>query len=266
MREIQTKRPARTMHFVLRNSDIILLSFLVAILFFSSCRTPTLFNDGPIPEATMQEFVLMNPAEPTLSPGDKISISIWGHEDLSIGSINSPYMTDEETGRWVILDKEGEVNLPKIGRVNLAGYNVKEAGYFLEELYVKHVQNPVVNVRVLNHFVTILGEVNKPGKYRIDNEEVNLIELLGEAEGYTLYAKMDEVQLIREVNGKNVKFPIDFTGIGSLNTGNAILNPDDIIYVPAIKRKSSDEALKRAIPIASIATGIALIVAAFAVN
>ena len=197
MREIQTKRPARTMQFVLRNSEIILLPFLVAILFCSSCKTPTLFKDGPIPEATMQEFVLMNPAEPTLSPGDKISVSIWGHEDLSIGSINSPYMTDEETGRWVILDKEGEVNLPKIGRVNLAGYNVKEAGYFLEELYVKHVQNPVVNVRVLNHFVTILGEVNKPGKYRIDNEEVNLIELLGEAEGYTLYAKMDEVQLIR---------------------------------------------------------------------
>jgi polysaccharide export outer membrane protein len=251
---------------MLRISELTLLLFIGLIFFCSSCKTPSLFNDGPIPESTMQEFVLMNPVEPTLSPGDKISVSIWGHEDLSIGSINSPYMTDEETGRWVILDKEGEVNLPKVGRVNLAGYNVKEAAYFLEELYAKHVQNPVVNVRVLNHYVTILGEVNKPGKYRIDNEEVNLIELLGEAEGYTLYAKMDEVQLIREVNGKVVKFPIDFTGLGSLNTGNAVLNPDDIIYIPAIKRKSSDEVLKRAIPIASIATGIALIISAFATN
>ena len=251
---------------MLRNQEAFLLLFIGLLAFFSSCKTPTLFNDGPIPPETMQEFVLMNPAEPTLSPGDKISVSIWGHEDLSIGSINSPYMTDEETGRWVILDKEGEVNLPKIGRVNLAGYNVKEAGYFLEELYARHVHNPVVNVRVLNHFVTILGEVNKPGKYKIDNEEVSLIEILGEAEGYTRYAKMDEVQLIRNVNGKSVKFPIDFTGMGSLHTTNAILNPDDIVYVPAIKRKGGDEALSRAIPIASIATGVALIIAAFAVK
>jgi hypothetical protein len=77
---------------------------------------------------------------------------------------------------------------------------------------------------------------------------------------------MDEVQLIREVNGKAVKFPIDFTGLGTLNTGNAILNPGDIIYIPALKRKGGDEVLRRAIPIASIATGIALIISAFAVN
>lgn len=249
-----------------QKQEALLLIFIGLICFCMSCKTPSMFNDGPIPAATMQEFVLMNPAEPTLSAGDKISISIWGHEDLSIGSINSPFMSDEETGRWVILDKEGEVNLPKIGRVNLAGYNVKEAAYFLEELYAKHIQTPVVNVRVLNHFVTILGEVNKPGKYRIDNEEVKLIELLGQAEGYTRYAKLDEVQLIRNVNGQTVKFPIDFTGIGSLNTGNAILNPNDIIYIPATRRKGGDEALSRAIPIASIATGIALIISALVVK
>ena len=261
-----TPKSLRTIQNMFQKPEAFSLLYIVFICLYSSCKTPTMFADGAIPAATMQEFVLMNPTEPTLAPGDKISISIWGHDDLSIGSINSPYMTDEETGRWVILDKEGEVNLPKIGRVNLAGYNVKEAGYFLEELYVRHIQNPVVNVRVLNHFVTILGEVNKPGKYKIDNEEVNLIELLGEAEGYTKYAKLDEVQLIRNVNGQVVKFPIDFTGLGSLNTGNAILNPNDIIYIPATKRKGGDEALSRAIPIASIATGIALIISAFATN
>ncbi len=251
---------------MLRTHEAILLLIICFSCFFQSCKTPSLFNDGPIPAKTMQEFVLMNPSDPSLSSGDKISISIWGHDDLSIGSINSPYITDEETGRWVILDKEGEVNLPKIGRVNLAGYNVKEAGYFLEKLYARHIQNPIVNVRVLNHFVTILGEVNRPGKYKIDNEEVRLIELLGEAEGYTKYAKMDEVLLIREVNGNMTKFPIDFTGVGSLNTGNAVLNPNDIVYIPAIKRKEGDEALSRAIPIASIATGVALVISALIVK
>ncbi len=249
---------------MLRILKITQILFIVFVFLITSCKSPHLFTTPAIPASQMTEFVLMNTTEPVLAPGDKITISIWGHDDLSIGSINSPYMSDEETGRWVILDKEGEVNLPKIGRVNLAGYNVKEAAYFLEELYAKHVQNPIVNVRVLNHFVTILGEVNKPGKYKIDNEEVNIIQLLGEAEGFTKYAMMNEVQLIREVNGKAVKFPIDFTGLDALNSGNAVLKPDDIVYIPPGKKKGTDEGLNRAIPIASIVTGVAVLVSVFA--
>lgn len=246
---------------ILKTSQIPVFVFAI---FVSSCHSPHLFTTPSIPAAQMTEFVLMNSSEPVLAPGDKITISIWGHDDLSIGSINSPYMSDEGTGRWVILDKEGEVNLPKIGRVNLAGYNVKEAAYFLEEMLTKHIQNPVVNVRVLNHFVTILGEVNKPGKYKIDNEEVNIIQLLGEAEGFTKYAMMSDVQLIREVNGLAVKFPINFTGLDALNSGNAILQPDDIVYIPPIKKKGTDDALTRVVPIVSIATGVAVLVSVFA--
>ncbi len=238
----------------------ITLSLILAI---SACKAPTLFETNHIPAAKMTEFVLMNPEPPTLAPGDKITISIWGHNDLSIGSINSPYMSDEATGRWVILDKEGEVNLPKIGRVSLVDYNVKEAAYFLEELYAKHIENPVINVRVLNHFVTVLGEVKNPGKYQIDNEEVRLVQLIGEAEGLTKYAKHDEIFIIREVDGKMVKFPVNFTSLAVINERNAVIRPDDIVYVPPVKRKKSDEVISRTIPVASIITGAALVVSAF---
>ena len=237
--------------------------FLSSLIIINSCKTPPVFESDMIPARKMTEFVLMNPEEPKLAPGDKITISIWGHDDLSIGSINSPYVSDESTGRWVLLDKQGEVNLPKVGRVNLKDYSTKEAGYFLEELYAKHIQDPVINVRVINHFVTVLGEVTKPGKYQIDNEELSLVELLGQAEGYTKYAKLDEIQLIREVNGKKVKFPIDFSRLNSLDNLNASIKSGDIVYVPPTQKKASDITADRIIPIVSILTGIALVLSSF---
>ena len=237
--------------------------FLFSFIMLSSCKTPPVFESEMIPARKMTEFVLMNPEEPKLSPGDKLTISIWGHDELSIGSINSPYVSDESTGRWVILDKQGEVNLPKIGRVNLKDYNVKEAGYFLEEKYALHIQNPVINVRVINHFVTVLGEVMKPGKYQLDNEELTLVELLGQTEGYTKYAKLEDIQLIRQVNGKMVKFPIDFSQLKSLDTQNASLKPGDIVYIPPTKKKASDITTSRVIPVVSILTGIALVLSSF---
>ncbi len=248
------------------NDGIILrlfVSFLFSTILFSSCKTPAVFESELMPAHKMTEFVLMNPEEPTLLPGDKITISIWGHIDLSIGSINSAFVTDEATGRWVMLDKQGEVNLPKIGRTNLKGYNVKEAAYFLEELYAKHIQNPVINVRIINHFVTILGEVNKPGKYQLDNEDLSLVELLGQTEGYTKYAKLNDIQLIRKVNGQMVKFPIDFSTLNALNKQNASIKPGDIVYIPPTKKKASDLTMNRVIPVASILTGIAIVVSSF---
>ncbi len=237
--------------------------FLSALIILSSCKTPTVFESDLIPAQKMTEFILMNPEEPKLSPGDKITVSIWGHNDISVGSINSPYTSDEQTGRWLILDKQGEVNLPKIGRVNLKDYNVKEAAYFLEELYAKHIQNPVINVRIINHFVTVLGEVNKPGKYQLDNEALSLVELLGQTEGYTKYAKLSNIQLIREVNGSMVKFPIDFSTLKALDQQNASLKPGDIVYIPPTKKKATDITMSRVIPVASVITGAILVLSSF---
>lgn len=234
------------------------------VLLFSSCSSSTkLFESGKVSANQLAQFALRNPPAPVLSPGDKVIISIWGHDELSIGSINTQFTTVEETGRWVVLDNEGQVNLPKVGRVKLDGFNLKEAAYFLEQRYKTHVKDPIINVRVLNHFITVLGEVNAPGKYLIDNEKITLVTLLGEAKGFTDYAKPRQVQLIREVNGIVQNYEIDLTQIESLKNKNAVLQPGDIVYVPSEKNKQTDEFLTKAVPVASILTAVAVIYSVF---
>lgn len=203
--------------------------------------------------------------EPIIRVGDKVTISIWGHEDLSVGSINSPFSSNEATGRWLIVDKTGEVNLPRIGRVKLDGYNLKEANYFLENLYERNgIKSPIVNVRILSHFVTLIGEVNTPGRYQIDNETITLIELLGKAEGVTKYAKADEVHIVRKTSTGDIQEVIvDLTSFSSITDNNYVLTPDDIIYIPPSKMKKVDNALEKLTPVAGILTSVAVIFSVF---
>ncbi len=238
------------------------LSFLFAVLLLSSCSTPTtLFSDStsqPIPFSVVNEI-----KDPVLKPGDKITISIWGHESLSIGSVNSVYNSNEETGKWVVVDDDGRVNLPKIGRVTIAGYTSKEANFFLEQQYIKHLKDPIINIKVLNHYVTVLGEVNKPGKYKIDNEQISLIEVLGEAEGLTDYAQAEGIRVIREENAKTINYKVDLSNADYLYKQNLALQPNDVVYVIPKKGKETGKKAAKAAPFVGIITGIAVLISVF---
>jgi polysaccharide export outer membrane protein len=239
-----------------------LFLFLTVCLFGCETYDP-LFRHNP----TQNIGAFKNDAsmEPVIRRGDKITVSIWGHDELSVGSINSSFSANEATGRWLVVDETGEVNLPRVGRVNIASYNIKEANYLLESIYERNgIRDPVVNVRILSHYITLLGEVISPGRYQIDNETITLIELLGKAEGITKYAKADEIRVIRKnKQGITEEVRVDLTNINSLAQNNIILKPDDVIYIPPSKVKRFDTTLEKITPIAGVLTSLAIIFSVF---
>lgn len=242
-----------------------ILSFLSVLVFLTSCQTSSpLFSNlaNPILNDSLS-LVFMKTEEPVLKAGDKITMSIWNHNDLSIGSVNSVYTSNEATGKWLQLDDEGKVNLPKIGRTKIAGLTVKEANYFLEKTYAEILKDPTINIRVLNHFVTVLGEVNNPGRYSLDNETISLVEILGEAKGLTAYSKNEEIEIVRIVNGQSLKWRVNLTDLATLSSRNIVLQPDDIVHVGATKAKANDRNLGKASLITSIVTGAAVIISVF---
>lgn len=238
-----------------------LICLLVSTLAFVSCSGPQLLFESPYQRLDNRNVLrqYFRPMEPIIQPGDKITISIWGHDELSIGSVNTSFSSNEATGKWVVVDNDGEVNLPQIGRIKVAGYDIKEVNYLLEEKYSELLKDPIINVKVLNHFVTVLGEVNNPGKYQLDNEQVSLVQMIGEAKGLTPYAKGQDVKVIRKVNNQPVELVVDFTDLASFTDYNIILQPDDIIYIGANKKKGADEKLRRATTITGILTGLAVV-------
>ncbi len=237
---------------------------LAVIILLASCSTmPRLFeSQQEYPPSQLYQY--FKPKEPLIQPGDKITISIWGHDELSIGSVNNTFNANESTGNWLTVNADGEVNLPKVGRVRLAGLTAKEAGFYLEQRYSDYINNPIINVKVLNHYVTVLGEVKNPGRFQLNNETPTLIEMLGQAGGLNDFGDPTQVEVVRNIRGKTVTWRVDLTAVQGLASHNITLLPGDVVYVPPHPNKQFRESLDKATPIVSILTSLAVVISVLA--
>jgi len=197
--------------------------------------------------------------EHTLRPDDKISLSVWDHDDLSFGSAYNIYNANEAFGKWVLLDKHGFASLPKLGKVYLEGKTCSEASDTLETLYGQEIANPIILVKVLNREVTVFGEVTKPGRLLLEKEMNTLTEVLGRTEGFTDYANVKKVRLVRN----NIGYTLNLKKFDHSYLQNIFIQADDIIIVPAKRGKVIDQKAPTLIPFSSALTAIVIVATLF---
>ena len=232
----------------------------ITLAAFSSCTTTHLFQGSHTPKYghNLQEL-LMAPTQHTLRPDDKISVSIWNHDNISVGSVFGIYNSNEVYGKWLMLNDSGQVSLPRLGPVYLQGLTVQQAEARLVQAYSAMLVNPVINVRVLNREVTLLGEVTAPGNYLLEKETNSLAELLGRAEGLTFYGNPKAVQLVRAVNGQQRRYLIDLQKTGAVAQQQIVVMAGDVIYVPEKAGKKLDKKAPLLIPLSSAVTTVGII-------
>tara|TARA_B100000795_G_scaffold80896_1_gene58164 strand:+ start:3137 stop:3796 length:660 start_codon:yes stop_codon:yes gene_type:complete len=194
--------------------------------------------------------------EHTIAIDDKISVSIWNHSEYSLGSIYNVHNTNESYGKWILVDKNGNIPLAEIGTVTIAGLTCSEAKIKLESLYSKKLVDPIVAVRVLNREFTILGEVTSPGNYTLEKERNSINEALGQANGFTTYSNLKKVQLIR----KDTTFLIDFTKIQQNVLHRINIKSGDVIVVPEKRAKRININAPTMIAFSSAITAIVLVI------
>lgn len=231
-----------------------LMTAAIAAMLFSSCGKNVLYTHSDYLKDAQGLTKDSGQAriEKPIEPDDKLTISIWDHEDLSIGSIHNIYNVQEETGKWVMVDANGEVSLPQVGTVKLEGRTVREATAYLKTIYGKFIKDPIVTVRLMNNTVTVLGEVQRPGVYVFSTDNIRLVDLLGKASGLTDYAKTKKIKIIRGTETR----PVDLTNV-SYNV--QVILPGDVVYVPPTGGKSFERLANKLIPIASLLTALALV-------
>lgn len=227
----------------------LLVSGLIFLFLFSSCNKYALYQTNATQTGS---GVATEVSEKTLSPGDKISLSVWGHDELSIGSIHSVYSIPEEAGKWLQVDESGEANFPQIGKVKVEGLTLKKAEEKLVEMFSQFIQKPILNLRLLSNQVTILGEVNTPGNYVFHTDQVRLIDMIGKANGFTDYAKTTEIKIIR--GQETIK--VDLTKAAN---NEVMVTSKDVVYVAPGRNKSFDRVASKLIPLASLLTALALV-------
>lgn len=165
-----------------------------------------------------------------------------------------------------LVDDQGQVTIPLVGKVKLSGLTTFDAADLITKKLDTLLVQPTVNVRILNFKISVLGEVVRPAVYTIPNEKVSVPEAIAMAGDLTIYAKRDNILLIREENGKRTYTRIDINQRDFFNSPYYYLHPNDILYVEPGKGRvtSSDRTIQLAPIIISGLTLIAtLLIAAF---
>lgn len=130
------------------------------------------------------------------------------------------------------VNASGDINLPLIGKVTVAGLNRTQAAELIEFKYKeKELKQPLIDVRINNLYVILLGEVAKQGKYIINREDYELIDLLGEAGGLSPIANKHLVKIIRGERTNPEVIMVDLEDYTFLKDQKLRLKSRDIIYV-----------------------------------
>lgn len=145
------------------------------------------------------------------------------------------------------MDKNGNIDFPVLGKLKIAGKNTRELQEYLTgEIYPRYISTkPVVNVRILNFKVSVLGEVNKPGTYTSDNGQMTLFDALAAAGDLTIYGRRNNVLLMRTTEtGDVVTYRINLQDKNSVaNKDIFYLQQNDKLYVETNKSKGNNSSI-----------------------
>ena len=106
-----------------------------------------------------------------------------------------------------------------------------DATVLLKEKLSAYINNPVVNIQILNFKVTVLGEVNTPGTFKIPNERITILEALGLAGDLKITGVRKNVLVIRDNNGEKEEFRVNLTDRELFNSPIYYLQQNDVVYV-----------------------------------
>ena len=178
--------------------------------------------------------------EHIISIDDILKISITSDNALAtldldpkFNPVNSNSTIESLKLEGFIVDSNGEIFIPSIGGLKVIGLTKVE----LRKLIINKIidgnllMNPNVDVKILNQHFTILGEVNRPGRYEYINNNITILEAIGMAGDLTITGKRDNVIIVRNDNGFKKANSIDLTDINTLSSNFFQIISGDVIIV-----------------------------------
>lgn len=223
---------------------------LMGILTLSSCvshKKLLLLKDMQMMNQTTSiEYQNERSLSYKIQPGDNLYIrAINIIDEKNSGALNgdgaraSNYMNSDASIylNSFTVNKEGCIDYPLIGLVEVKNLTVEQTKYKLEDLVSKYVKETSLMVKLSNFDLTVIGEVQKPGKYRVYQSEINIFEALSLAGNLSNFAKTSNVKLIRHTDKGSEVVTLNIGKADILSSPYYYLKPNDIIYVEPLKLK-----------------------------
>jgi len=242
------------------------LLFLFMLLSLASCRvlypsmmleTDSKFQFTPLPDS-------ITSVEYKISQNDFINFRLFSNDgfrliDFSNVSENgSSTLQYANSGIDYLVDVDGTVTLPVLGKTKMAGLTIRAAKDTLEKKYAQYYIKPYVLLKVVNRRVIVFpGDPGTARTIPLLNNNTTVIEALALAGGITEDGKARKVKLIRYNGTQTQVYLLDLSTIYGIKAGSMVLQANDIVYVTP-QRRISAKLLERVTPVLSLISSILL--------
>lgn len=216
----------------------------LVVLLLGSCVTRknlTYFNTVEPSTADSINQVYEPIVDPWVQVGSMMTITVAALDMDAVAPYNLPVTSFLNPGsnaisstsnlQTYLVDEEGQIDFPMIGKVQVAGLRRSEVKTLMEEKLSAQLRQPLVTVNVINQMVTVLGEVKTPGRYGIVNGRLTLPELLAAAGDLTPYGKRNNILLTREKDGKLEFVRLNLNDESIFSSPYFFLMPNDVVYI-----------------------------------
>jgi polysaccharide biosynthesis/export protein len=212
--------------------------------------------------------------EPVIIVGDNISVQVvagtLSQQDASLFNLTAgsnvaaspgttPTTSNAGTGAVYQVDKDGNIVMPKIGKVKAEGLTKQDLSFEITKKLKEQelVKDPLVIVKLAQFRVNVLGEVKKPGTVFFKNEKTNILEVIAEAGDLTEFGKREDVMVMRQEKDKWVTYKLNLKNTNFFNSEAFYLRSNDVVYVGAndtkLKSINVNPNLQKDISVASLA-------------
>lgn len=136
------------------------------------------------------------------------------------------------------LTSEGELELPYLGKVKVAGQTIEQAKMTIEEALRKYFKVFFLQIKVAEFKFSVMGSVGKPGQFYFQQNKVNILEALAQAGEVQANSRRTEIQLYRQYPEGVRLHTIDLTDRKLINSPLWYIQPNDIVYVQPVKSRT----------------------------
>ncbi len=252
----------------------VLFSSIILLLF--SCKGPReviYFVNDTKPDSNVLYQDITQRYDAIIQPNDIIAINV---SSISFVADDRPSLVFLEGGlaysasptmgagtkNSFLVDSSGFIDYPRIGRLKMAGLSIPQAKQELASRLKDYLKQPVIEVRIVNFRITMLGAVGTPGPLLTSNHKLSIVDALAAAGGIPPTGRKDNVLIIREEKGRREFARIDLNSRNVFNSPYYYLHQNDIVYVEPsrISKQESNEFLRFYLPTITSFLGIALTV------
>jgi polysaccharide export outer membrane protein len=229
-------------------------------VYFRGQGDSTILSNNVVPETLIQSNDILSVLVNSLNPDASAIFNTTNN--IIVSSTSAAGLSNQTSG--YLVSSEGYIELPMLGKIKAEGLTKK----VLQDIITKQLTDkkllvdPIVNIRILNFKVTVLGEVEKPGVINVPSEKISLLEAFGLSGDLTINAQRDNILIIREEEGKKIIKRLNLNSRELFTSPYYYLKSNDVVYVEPNKtkiRNNSNSNLWVSIILGTLSFGVILL-------